>query len=92
MSADWRAGIARARSELAASHALTAIPATVGLFVLAEPISTVLFGRGAFGQEGVERLAATLRMLALALLPAGAVGLSSRAYYARGAFARMEVG
>ncbi len=63
-----------------------ALPATVGLFVLAEPISSVLFGRGAFGQEGVQRVAAAVRMLALALLPAGAVGLSSRAYYARGDF------
>ena len=63
-----------------------ALPASVGLFVLASPMASVLFEHGAYGAEGVARIAAALRMLALALLPAGAVGLVSRTYYAMGDF------
>jgi putative peptidoglycan lipid II flippase len=63
-----------------------ALPASVGLFLFAEPMARVLFEHGAFGREGVLRVASALRMLALAVLPAGAVGLASRTYYARGDF------
>ncbi len=63
-----------------------ALPASVGLFVLAHPIAAVLFEHGAYEADGVARIAAALRMLALALLPAGAVGLVSRTYYALGDF------
>lgn len=63
-----------------------ALPASVGLFVLARPIVAVSFERGAFGTEGVERTAAALRMLAVALVPAGATGLVARTYYALGDF------
>jgi putative peptidoglycan lipid II flippase len=63
-----------------------ALPATAGLLVLAQPTAAVLFERGAFGAAGVERTADVLRMLALALVPAGAVGLTSRTYYSLGDF------
>ena len=63
-----------------------ALPASAGLFVLAEPVVDVLLGHGEFGPEGVERTARALRVLCLSLLPAGAVGLVSRAYYAIGDF------
>lgn len=59
-----------------------AIPACVGLFLLAREITAVLLQHGAFLEDGVGRVAAALRMLALALLPAGAAGLASRVYYA----------
>ena len=59
-----------------------AVPACVGLFLLAREISAVLLQHGAYLEEGVARVAAALRMLALALLPAGAAGLVSRVYYA----------
>ncbi len=59
-----------------------ALPASAGLFVLAHPICRALFQHGAYGPEGVSRMAATLAMLGLALVPAGAVGLASRSYYA----------
>ncbi len=81
------------RGELRSLHDRTqrlvlflALPAAVGLFVLARPIIAVSFERGAFGAEGVERAAAALRMLALALVPAGATGLVARTYYALGDF------
>jgi putative peptidoglycan lipid II flippase len=64
--------------------AFVAIPATLGLFVLARPVCAVCFEHGAFGPEGVERTAAALRWLTVAILPAGAVGLVARAYYALG--------
>lgn len=61
-----------------------ALPAAVGLAVLAVPVTTVLFHYGNFSEVGVERTAAALRMLALAILPAGAVGLVARTYYSVG--------
>jgi putative peptidoglycan lipid II flippase len=66
--------------------AFLAVPAAFGLFALSEPIASVLFQRGNFGPEGVARMSATLEMLAIALVPAGAAGLVGRAYYARGDF------
>jgi putative peptidoglycan lipid II flippase len=72
------------RTQLAV--AFLALAATAGLLVLARPIASALFQHGEYGAEGIERIAAVLRMLALALLPAGAVGLTSRAYYACGDF------
>lgn len=63
-----------------------ALPASVGLWVLAEPVVAVLLGHGEFGAEGIERTARALRVLSLSLLPAGAVGLVGRAYYAVGDF------
>lgn len=72
-----------------------ALPAGFGLLLLATPISAVLFQHGAYAADGVARVAAALRMLALALLPAGAVGLVSRTYYALGDFrtpVRISVG
>jgi len=61
-----------------------AIPAAVGLWILAGPIASALFEHGNYGGEGVARVAAALRMLALALVPAGAAGLLGRAYIAAG--------
>ncbi len=66
--------------------AFVALPAAVGLFVLARPVIAASFEHGAFGAEGVERASAALRMLCLAILPAGAVGLVARTYYALGDF------
>ena len=66
--------------------AFVALPASFGLFALAEPVIAVSFERGAFGGEGVARAAPALRMLSLAILPAGATGLVARTYYALGDF------
>jgi len=66
--------------------AFVALPASVGLFVLARPVIAASFEHGAFGELGVERATAALRMLCLAILPAGAVGLVARTYYALGDF------
>lgn len=66
--------------------AFVAVPATFGLFALAVPVVAVCFEHGAFGAEGVQRTAAALRWLTIAILPAGAAGLVARAYYALGDF------
>ncbi len=66
--------------------AFIALPAALGLAVLAGPVISVSFERGAFGAEGVARASAGLRMLTLAILPAGATGLVARTYYAMGDF------
>lgn len=63
-----------------------ALPATIGLAVLSVPVCSALFEYGNFGEVGVQRTAAALRMLAFAILPAGAVGLVARTYYALGDF------
>ena len=63
-----------------------ALPAAFGLAALALPITSALFEGGSFGPEGVARSAAALRVLAFAILPAGAVGLVARTYYAVGDF------
>ena len=66
--------------------AFVALPASVGLFVLAEPVIAVSFERGAFGEVGVARATRALQWLALAILPAGASGLVARTYYSLGDF------
>ena len=73
------------------SIAYFALPASVGLFVLAEPVVRVLFQHGAFSEEGVQRTSSALRMLCFAILPAGATGLCARSYYALGDFRRPVV-
>jgi len=86
-------GQERRLGELRRLHDLTqrnvlfvALPATVGLATLALPVTAALFQYGHFGELGVERTADTLRMLSFAILPAGAVGLVARTYYAVGDF------
>lgn len=63
-----------------------ALPASFALFALATPIVSVAFERGAFSAVGVERTADAVRALSLAVIPAGAVGLVARTYYALGDF------
>jgi putative peptidoglycan lipid II flippase len=64
--------------------AFLALPATVGLWVLAEPVVWACLGGGDFGQEGVERTRMALRYLTLAILPVGAAGLMARTYHSMG--------
>ncbi len=61
-----------------------ALPASIGLFVLARPVVSVLLEHGLFGAEGAQRTADCMRWLCVSLIPAGAVGLVSRCYYALG--------
>jgi putative peptidoglycan lipid II flippase len=63
-----------------------ALPAAVGLLLLARPVASALFEHGSYGSAGIARIASALRVLAFAILPAGAVGLVGRAYYAMGDF------
>jgi len=64
--------------------AFLALPATFGLWALAEPVVWACIGGGGFGIEGVERTSLALRALTLAILPAGAMGLVARTYYSMG--------
>ena len=70
------------RSQLAVLF--LSLPAAAGLIALATPLADVLFGHGNFGPAGVERVGEALAMLAVALVPAGAVGLMGRTYIALG--------
>lgn len=78
---EWRE-LTRLHDRAQFGVAFLALPASVGLFLFARPISALLFEHGAFGPEGTARVSAALSMLALALLPAGAVSLVTRAFYA----------
>ena len=62
--------------------AALAFPAGFGLLVLAPEITSALLQHGKFDAAGAERTANALAVLGLALVPAGAVGLASRVYYA----------
>ncbi len=68
------------RAQLAVCY--LALPASLGLVVLARPICTVLFQHGNYTSEGVGRASSALTMLALSILPTGAIALTSRAYFA----------
>jgi putative peptidoglycan lipid II flippase len=61
-----------------------ALPAAVGLFVLATPIVTVLFQRGAFGVQEVEMTAQALRALTVGLWSVSLVRIMVAAFYALG--------
>jgi putative peptidoglycan lipid II flippase len=61
-----------------------ALPAAAGMFALALPIASVCYEHGNFGLDGARRVAEALRCLAFALVPAGALGLTSRVYVAMG--------
>jgi len=81
------------REELRALHdraqlavCFLALPASVGLIVLAQPICSVLFEHGNYTADGVGRASGALAMLSLSILPTGAIALTSRAYYALGDF------
>jgi putative peptidoglycan lipid II flippase len=61
-----------------------AIPAAVGIAVLALPITTVLFRRGAFGVHEAEMTAWALRSLAMGLWPVSMAHVLVAAFYAVG--------
>lgn len=81
-----RAGLRRLHDRTQRAIAFVALPAAAGLFALSLPIMSALFEHGRYGAEGVARSAHALRALSLAVLPAGAVGLCARTYYAVGDF------
>jgi putative peptidoglycan lipid II flippase len=59
-----------------------ALPASVGLFLLAEPLSSVLFFHGAFGAGDVQKTAAALQGYAVGLWAIAATRLLSACLYA----------
>lgn len=81
-----RAGLRGLHDRTQRAVAFVALPASAGLFALASPVMSSLFEHGRYGPEGVARAADALRALSLAILPAGAVGLCARTYYALGDF------
>ncbi|MBS7696964.1 MULTISPECIES: murein biosynthesis integral membrane protein MurJ [unclassified Chelatococcus] len=60
-----------------------ALPAAVALVILAEPISVILFQRGAFGPEDAAGTAVLLRMLALGLPAAAIAKVLAQPFFAR---------
>lgn len=59
-----------------------AVPASLALIVLARPITAVLFQRGAFGPEEVERTALALQAYAVGLWPLSVARVVVPAFYA----------
>lgn len=62
---------------------LLAIPATVGLILLREPIVALLFQRGEFSPEDTQLVAWALLWFAAGLLGHSVVEIASRAFYAQ---------
>jgi putative peptidoglycan lipid II flippase len=62
---------------------ILAVPASVGLILLREPLVTLLFERGAFGPEDTQLVAWALGWFAAGLLGHSVVELASRAFYAQ---------
>ena len=77
-----RAGLRQVLDKTQYGVAFLALPASCGLFLLAGPMASFIFQHGAFDAAGAERVGNALSALSLALLPAGAVLLLTRAYYA----------
>ncbi len=71
------------KDALRATNFIT-IPSMVGLGVLATPIVSVLFQRGAFSAFDAALTASLLQIMALALVPIGLVRVLVPAYYAVG--------
>ncbi len=67
LQAGDEAGLDAARAESFRFAVLLVLPAAAGLFLLADPIISVLFQRGAFTAEDAIATAGNLRGLALAL-------------------------
>lgn len=60
------------------------VPATAGLLVLTDPIVGTLFRHGAFGADDALGTSALVRIMAIALVPIGAVRVMVPTYYAVG--------
>jgi putative peptidoglycan lipid II flippase len=58
------------------------VPAAVGLFVLAEPVTNLLISYGAAAGDGAQFISDVVRIFALALLPFTVFQLLTRSYYA----------
>lgn len=81
-----RGKLAELRSTLASALRgiiLLALPASVGLILLREPLVALLFQRGAFGAEDTQLVAWALGWFAAGLLGHSVVELASRAFYAQ---------
>lgn len=79
-----RHGAARCHREAAREIWTITLPAAAGLALLAEPILSVLFGRGRFGAEEAALTAGPVAMYALALPLYGLTGLATRGLHAFG--------
>ncbi len=62
---------------------LIALPAAIGLYVLAEPLITTIFYRGQFDAEAVQMTAVALRAYAFGLLGFSFVKILAPAFFAR---------
>ncbi len=77
------AGFADTLSRSLRVTAFLALPAAVGLVLLREPVTRLLFQRGAFGAQATDMTAPALGAYLLGLLPACLLLVSSTAFYAR---------
>ncbi len=60
-----------------------AVPATLLVILLARPIVTLIFQRGAFQQASTDAVAGILQLYALAIIGESALELAARIFYAR---------
>lgn len=74
-------GLKKQTSEAIFTMALLVIPASVGLFIFAEPIVKLLFVGGAFSNEDAKITAITLSFYAIGIIGIGIREIISRVFY-----------
>ncbi|HEX2950302.1 MAG TPA: murein biosynthesis integral membrane protein MurJ [Armatimonadota bacterium] len=60
---------------------ILSIPSAVGLLVLADPLSCLLYGGGRFGMQGIQATSYVLQMFAWAVVGLGLAQVVNRAFY-----------
>lgn len=74
-------GLKNSLKEAIISVCLLVIPVTVGAMVLSEPVVRVLFGRGAFGEEGIAMTSGALFFYSIGMIGYGLREVISKAFY-----------
>lgn len=75
-------GLKKSVSEAISSVNLLIIPATVGVMIFAEPVVTLLFGRGQFDDQALAMTSTALFFYAVGMIGFGLREVLSRAFYA----------
>jgi putative peptidoglycan lipid II flippase len=74
-------GLKKSIAEAISGVNLLVIPATIGFMIFAQPIVTLLFGRGAFGEEAIALTSYALFFYSLGMIGIGLNLVLSRAFY-----------
>jgi len=74
-------GLKKSVAEAVSSVSLLIIPAAFGFMIFAEPITTLLFGRGAFDAAAIEMTSTALFFYSIGMIGVGLREIISKAFY-----------